>query len=250
MASAAVLIAIALIDFWRGGLYVTILVMAGTGLMLWEYRRIVLRGLSLSDRTLWIMAGSGAACVAATGLADLPYGVAALAVGLVLTALSDRARIEWMLPGLAYIALPMAILVDMRADPAQGFPLVLWLVCVVIAADVGAYFAGRLIGGPKLWPRLSPKKTWAGAIGGLVAALIVGTAFLFSGHVSLPVLVLLSGIMAVASMAGDLLESWLKRRYGVKDASSLIPGHGGLLDRFDGLIGALWAYALLGMFFA
>ncbi|MEM8869200.1 MAG: phosphatidate cytidylyltransferase [Pseudomonadota bacterium] len=245
--SALVLICVALIDFWHGGLYVTVLVMIATGLMLWEYRRIVCGTVSLREPPLWAMIGAGTVCVLLTGGISLTAGAAALALGVVAVFLTDRARVGWMLPGVLYIALAMAFLVELRRDPVQGFPLVLWLVCVVIAADVGGYFAGRLIGGPKLWPRVSPNKTWAGSLGGLVLALIVGLAFHLSGRISLPMLVGLSAILAAASQLGDLAESALKRKFGRKDSSRLIPGHGGLLDRFDGLLGALWAYGGLSV---
>lgn len=241
------MIGIALVDFWQGGLYVTLLVTLVTGLMLWEYRRIICVELPLRDPALWAMVGAGGLCVMLTGGWSLGVGAAVLALGLVGVAALDRARVAWMVLGAAYIVLAMAFLVELRRDPVQGFPLVLWLVCVVIAADVGGYFAGRIIGGPKLWPKVSPNKTWAGTLGGMILALIVGVAFYVSGRVSLPMLVGLSALMAVASQLGDLAESALKRKFGRKDSSSLIPGHGGLLDRFDGLLGALWAYGLLSV---
>ena len=245
--SAAVLVTIALVDFWQGGIYVTLLVMLGTGLMLWEYRRILTGAVRKSDLTFWVMGGAGVLCVLGTGVRSLPVGLAILAAGVIALALVERERRLWMIAGLVYIAAAMAFLVELRRDPVQGFPLVLWLVSVVIAADVGGYFAGRLIGGPKLWVRVSPNKTWAGMLGGLVLAVAVGAAFYGSGHVSLPWIVLLSAVLALASQAGDLLESALKRRFGVKDSSSLIPGHGGLLDRFDGLLGALWLFGIMGL---
>ncbi|MEM8788925.1 MAG: phosphatidate cytidylyltransferase [Pseudomonadota bacterium] len=247
MLSAAVLISIALADFWVGGVYVTGLAIIGTALMLWEYRRMILCVLPLHDRALWVMIASGALCVLVTGFVSLTWGVIALLPGILFVARADRSRVAWMVSGLIYIALAMAFLVELRRDPVQGFPLVLWLVTVVIAADVGGYFAGRAIGGPKLWPRISPNKTWAGMLGGLVLAVIAGGIFTLSAYVTLPQILLLSGILALASQAGDLLESWLKRRCGVKDSSRLIPGHGGLLDRFDGLLGALWAYSVISL---
>jgi phosphatidate cytidylyltransferase len=245
IASAVVLIAIALIDFWHGGIYVTALVALSAALMIWEYRRIVLHDLSRRDSGLWAMILAGVACVVVTGTHSIVYGFLAMAAGLIPVAFVVRRRLRWMLPGLIYITLGMAFLIELRRDPVEGFPLVLWLVTVVIAADVGGYFAGRLIGGPKLWPKVSPKKTWAGMMGGLALSTIAGTAFYLGGHVSLPWLVALSVLLALASQAGDLAESALKRHFGVKDSSAIIPGHGGLLDRFDGLLGALWAYGLI-----
>ncbi len=247
VASALVLVSVALVDFWYGGIYVTLMVMLGTGLALWEYRRLIRVTLSRREPVLWMTVAAGALCILATGGWSLEAGLLILIPGAVLVFFADRDHAKWMVPGFIYITLAMAFLVDLRRDPVQGFPLVLWLVCIVIAADVGGYFAGRLIGGPKLWPRVSPNKTWAGTLGGLVLALAVGSAFYLSDQVTVPMIVLLSGVMAVASQLGDLAESALKRRFGRKDSSNLIPGHGGLLDRFDGLLGALWAYGLISL---
>ena len=122
----------------------------------------------------------------------------------------------------------------------------LWLFLVVVSADVGGYFAGRLIGGPKLWPRVSPKKTWAGAGGGIGLAVLLGGLFSWatSGTYFLQVCVVSAGA-AVVSQVGDLAESALKRHFGVKDSGRLLPGHGGALDRFDGLIAAALVVALI-----
>jgi phosphatidate cytidylyltransferase len=118
-----------------------------------------------------------------------------------------------------------------------GFTWLIWLVLVVIATDIFGYFAGRIIGGPKFWPKVSPKKTWAGTTAGWVAAGIVGLVFTWFTNAGLSI-VLISMITSLASQMGDIAESALKRRMGVKDSSDLIPGHGGLFDRFDALLGA------------
>jgi phosphatidate cytidylyltransferase len=129
---------------------------------------------------------------------------------------------------------------------ADGFAAALWLFLVVAAADVGGYFAGRLIGGPKLWPRVSPKKTWAGSLGGIALAVAMGAMFsaVVSGTDPGEVC-MLSAAVALVSQAGDLAESALKRHFGVKDSGRLLPGHGGALDRFDGLVAAALAAALV-----
>ena len=120
---------------------------------------------------------------------------------------------------------------------------------MVVAVDSGAYAAGRSIGGPKLAPRISPKKTWAGLAGGIAAALLIGwiSAFLLDLPRFLP-LILVSGVLAVVEQAGDLAESAFKRRFGVKDSSQLIPGHGGVLDRVDGLLAVALVVGLIGYF--
>ncbi len=119
---------------------------------------------------------------------------------------------------------------------------------MVVAADVGAYFAGRLLGGPRLWRRVSPGKTWSGAAGGLLAAAIAGMVCgLVAGWPPGRVLLLSIGV-GIASQCGDLLESALKRRFDIKDSSHLIPGHGGVMDRLDALMGGVWFYAILRVF--
>ena len=126
-------------------------------------------------------------------------------------------------------------LVQFRGD--YGFTWLVWLVLIVIATDIFGYFAGKAIGGPKFWPRVSPKKTWAGTIAGWLAAGVVGFVFTLFTPATM-VIVLVSMVTSFASQMGDVAESALKRRMGVKDSSTLIPGHGGLFDRFDALLGA------------
>ena len=118
-----------------------------------------------------------------------------------------------------------------------GFDWMIWLIVIVVVSDVAGYFAGKSIGGAKLWPRVSPNKTWSGTIAGWVAAALVG--FFFGSYLGLgSALILPSVLLAMAAQAGDIAESAIKRHTGVKDSSNLIPGHGGLLDRFDGMLGA------------
>jgi phosphatidate cytidylyltransferase len=116
----------------------------------------------------------------------------------------------------------------------------------VWVTDIGGYFAGRGIGGPKLWPRVSPKKTWAGAIGGFAASLVIAGAFAAAGLGNAGPLLLLAAVLSIASQLGDLFESAVKRRFGVKDSSHIIPGHGGLLDRLDGFVAAIVLAAIFG----
>ena len=118
-----------------------------------------------------------------------------------------------------------------------GFIWMLWLALVVVSTDVAGYFAGRMLGGPRFWPRVSPKKTWSGTIAGWIAAAILGLVFALTTEAGL-MLVILSALVSFASQMGDIAESAVKRKMNVKDSSALIPGHGGLLDRFDGMLGA------------
>jgi len=166
--------------------------------------------------------------------AELAFGVV---VTTLFAALRHRAAALWFGLGILYVAVPCAAIITLRADPEIGLAQILWIVVLVIAVDTGAYFAGRSIGGPKLAPAISPKKTWAGLIGGLVAAAIVGAATAaLLGRPSPWPLALLSAGLAVVEQAGDLAESAFKRHFGVKDASHIIPGHGGAMDRVDGLV--------------
>ncbi len=146
-----------------------------------------------------------------------------------------------------YIGVACVSLIWIRLQPGQdGLWLLLFLLLAIWATDIGAYAAGRTIGGPKLAPRISPKKTWAGLVGGMVFAALVGYGIaLYAGAASPGIAALVAALLAVAGQAGDLFESYMKRRSDVKDSGGLIPGHGGLLDRIDGLIVAAPLFALL-----
>jgi phosphatidate cytidylyltransferase len=161
-----------------------------------------------------------------------PFWIAAgitAAIGLVLGAVSRRLAVGW---GFLYVAIPALSLVVLNW---AWLELVFWLMLVTWSTDIFAYFAGRGIGGPKLAPRISPNKTWAGLIGGMVGAGIVGAAACWLLDIGAP-FIFLGAPMGLLAQLGDLYESWVKRRCDVKDSSSLIPGHGGVLDRVDGLL--------------
>ncbi len=150
----------------------------------------------------------------------------------------------WLVAGVIYIAVPCIAVIWLRADPETGLATILWLLAVIWGTDTGAYFAGRGIGGPKLAPRISPKKTWAGLGGGMIAAGAVGGATAAILGLSNPsALIAFSMVLAVIAQGGDLLESAIKRHFKVKDSGNIIPGHGGLLDRLDGLMTAAPAVA-------
>lgn len=190
-----------------------------------------------------VVSGIGIAAMlvaAALGLVPLALGLAFAFAALlwVWGQVSGAASVGWMGTGVLYAGLTGVALIAFRHG-AEGFVMILFLFAVVWATDILAYFVGRRIGGPKLWPRVSPKKTWSGALGGLAAALLVGAAMgALVGRVPLSLWIVSAGILSVFSQAGDLLESALKRHFGVKDSGHIIPGHGGVMDRVDGLTGA------------
>ena len=157
-------------------------------------------------------------------------------------------RRGWVALGLCYASAALVASVEVRRDSIFGFAALMLILLVVWATDIGGYFAGRALGGPKLWPRVSPKKTWAGAIGGFVASLAVAAGFAVLDFGKLIPLLLLGGVLSSISQLGDLFESAVKRQFGVKDSSHIIPGHGGLLDRLDGFVFAVVVAALIGFF--
>jgi len=152
---------------------------------------------------------------------------------------------KWMVVGAFYICVPAGILIWLRADAMAGMITIMWLFAVVWSADIAAYISGRAIGGPKLAPRISPKKTWAGFIGGVSFATVIAGAFAVYWDEAPLTLALWGAVVAIASQAGDLLESAIKRRFDIKDSSQLIPGHGGVLDRVDALVAGAVAIGIL-----
>lgn len=164
--------------------------------------------------------------------------------------LCRHARARWMLAGgTIWIVLAAAALLWLRADPAAGRGNLVFLMLLIWASDSGAYLVGRLVGGPRLAPLISPGKTWSGAAGGIAAAIVVGwgAAWLRPTGASLARIAAVALVLCVIGQLGDLAESWAKRRFGVKDSGTLIPGHGGLLDRLDALIAVAPFAALLAL---
>jgi phosphatidate cytidylyltransferase len=222
----------------------------GCAILAWEWGRLC--GGAFSE-TGWVLLGAVLAAVAAAslGMELEAFGVAVVgAFAIYQVALSHRrADASWFALGVLYLAIPGITLIWLRTD--FGPHVVLWLFLSVWASDVGAYAAGRLVGGPKLAPQLSPNKTWAGFFGGTAAAMAMGVLFFcFTGGSITLVRIAqwagLSVLVAIVSQGGDLTESAIKRHFKVKDTSGLIPGHGGLFDRVDGLLAAAPVVALIG----
>jgi len=170
-----------------------------------------------------------------------------LALGLAGVAWLSPPLRRWTAGGFCYAAGAEMASVLIRLDQVWGFVALLLVLLVVWGTDIGGYFAGRGIGGPKLWPRVSPRKTWAGAIGGFAASLVVAAGFAAFGLGRTGPLLLLGSLLSIVSQFGDLFESAVKRRFGVKDSSHIIPGHGGLLDRLDGFVAAAILAAIFGL---
>jgi phosphatidate cytidylyltransferase len=153
----------------------------------------------------------------------------------------------WIAAGVVYAAVAGVAPILLRGSQDFGFVAIVFLFAVVWTTDIAGYVVGRLVGGAKLWPAVSPKKTWSGAIGGMVGAVIAGAAVVHFSGIPIGMVVVLAAVLSIASQSGDLFESAIKRRFGVKDASHIIPGHGGVMDRLDGFIVAALLAALIGL---
>ena len=213
-----------------GGIVFHVFVAIASGVMIWELARMLGAGRS----ALWIGAGAGLALLIAI---ELPGGAAlplVLAPALLGMSQISAGRLNFAIFTIA-IAIAGFGVVLLRDD--FGFVWMAWLACVVIATDIGGYAAGRLIGGPKIWPKISPKKTWSGTVAGWLAAAAISVPFMAVDGAGWEVIGIAAAI-SMASQLGDVSESALKRQAGVKDSSDILPGHGGLLDRFDSMLGA------------
>ncbi len=236
VAAAVVLGLAALIAAWAGGVIFVAFWWIASIIVLWEWQKIV-----QTDRLIERVAAGALGLALAALFAMHQYVIAALAALIVAAGAvgwtAGPSRRIWAAAGALYAGAVVVSLGLLRASPNYGLAAILWLFAVVWGADVAAYFAGRLIGGPRLWPSVSPGKTWSGAVFGAV----LGAAFglLLGGWTNrIDRLFWLGLATAVVSELGDLFESALKRRFGVKDSSNLIPGHGGLMDRLDAFVAA------------
>ena len=242
---ALVLAPLALAIAYAGGwLWAVLVTLASIGLYV-EWLMIV----AASRETRVTAAGVVALAISGLCLAlgRIDAALLALVVGVIGVALFASAeRRLWAVSGFLYAAAAEIASVLVRLDQIKGFAALILVLLVVWVTDIGGYFAGRGIGGPKLWPRVSPKKTWAGAIGGFAASLVVAGGFAILDLGKTGPLLLFGAALSIASQLGDLFESAVKRRFGVKDSSHIIPGHGGLLDRLDGFVAAIVLAAIFG----
>jgi len=240
LALAPVAVAIAYAGGW---LWTALVTLAAIGLYV-EWLTII--GAARETRVV----ASGVVALAISGvclgIGRIDASLLALVAGLTAVAVLSPQRRIWAVTGFCYAAAAQLASVLVRLDQANGFVALIMILLVVWVTDIGGYFAGRGIGGPKLWPRVSPKKTWAGAIGGFAASLVVAGGFVALGLGKTGPLLLLGAALSVVSQLGDLFESAVKRRFGVKDSSQIIPGHGGLLDRLDGFVAAIVMAAIFG----
>ena len=255
VASAAVLAPVTLAVAYVGGWIFYILCATAAGGILWEW--VSLASHRADPR---VLAPGWLALLAALLLIGLGFpagSMGAVAIGAVVAgsvvAASPRPTDEaaaaiWAAGGVVYAGALLIAPSMLRSDPQWGLLALLFLFANVWATDIFAFFCGRAIGGPLLWPRVSPKKTWAGAVGGLAGGVAASVAVAYaSGIGKLGIVGVMACVLSVLAQAGDLFESAVKRHFGAKDASHLIPGHGGLMDRLDGFLVAAVAALLIGI---
>ena len=250
IASAAVLAPIAIGFAYIGGWLFLALCAAAAARILWEWMRLVA---DHPDRRMLLL--GFAALIAALFLTGFDEPAAAAATIVIGAALAGgtlmapaRNSVGWAVGGIFYAGIAFLGPAVLRRDPTLGFTAVLFVALTVWATDICAYAAGRAIGGPLLWPEISPHKTWAGAMGGVLGGVAAGTMVAYaSGIGALAAIGVIALLLSLLTQVGDLFESAVKRRFGAKDASYLIPGHGGLMDRLDGFLVAGFAGLLIGL---
>ena len=247
--SGIVLAVVVLLATWLGGFAFRVLASGMALLIYYEWSTIT----RLTDTDFRANAFGWLSVTLVAGLVIFGFDEFALPVliGATLIGLAYSIALKgsgWLTGGIVYSGLTAISLAAIRGDTAHGFAAMLFIFAVVWATDILAYFVGRAIGGPKLAPPISPGKTWSGAIGGAISAVIAGTlvhmAFFSLNGLWVPIIAL---VLSVFSQVGDLFESFIKRRFGVKDSSRLIPGHGGVMDRVDGLVFACFAAFLIAL---
>ncbi len=248
--SALVLAPPVLVLLWLGPPWTDLLLFMAAGIMVWEWARMCgarsvgwLEAVSILAVTAAVAVGATLGIASAFAVVVLGALAAGAVAALRRRREADDGSFGWFGLGVVYVAVPLLAFQWLRGLET-GQALIVWLVLVVWATDIGAFAVGRTVRGPKLWPAVSPSKTWAGGVGGVIAAGAVGAALVrFSGAEHLVAATLFAIVTSIAAQIGDFFESFVKRRFHRKDSSGLIPGHGGLLDRVDGLIGGTLAVA-------
>ena len=254
-ASALVLAPLAILVAYLGGWIFATACVATAMVVLWESTDMTRSG------NAWRVLGPGLpalfAAAAFTQARTPATAIALIAVGAFLAAMAMTLRPRpdrlanapgWAAAGILYAAIVAICPIMLRRDPQAGFAALLVLFATVWSTDIFAYLAGRRLGGPLLWPTVSPKKTWAGAVGGLAGGVVAGSIVAYASTGTHPVVGgVLALILSIATQGGDLVEFAVKRRFGAKDASALIPGHGGVMDRVDGFLLAALVAVLIGV---
>lgn len=255
--SALVLAPVAIGVAYLGGWVFAVFWSVAAIVVMWEWMTLV----AAADRRSVLMTGIVAVALAVAlaassvgagdDLRDLRLAAAPIVLGMGILAtaiIAPREHGFWAAAGVPYAGAMGLAPIVLRSDPEFGFVAIIFLFAVVWMTDIAAYFIGRAVGGPKLAPRLSPNKTWSGAIGGLAGAVLAAALVVkASGIGAILAAVLIAIALSIVAQAGDLLESWIKRRFGAKDAGALIPGHGGLMDRLDGFVAAAVLACLIGL---
>jgi phosphatidate cytidylyltransferase len=236
-----------------GWLFLALCALAAV-IVLWEWTSLVFRGTDarvFAPGLAALLVAMGLAAQGHSGTAIIMIAMGAL-LAFVLAAAwpphrHDSNTALWAAEGVIYAGIVLLAPASLRADPELGFVALVFLFAIVWATDILAYLVGRSVGGPLLWPQISPKKTWAGAIGGLAGGVAAGAAVAYASlGISPAVAGTLALVLSIVAQGGDLFESAVKRRFGAKDASSLIPGHGGVMDRLDGFLVAALVAVLIG----
>ncbi len=246
--SSLVLAPLAIAAAYFGGMVFAAFWLIAASCVLWEWDTLVCANEKNPVLTIGAVALAGSALLLVLG--RTVTAIALIVLGMLGAAtLASKARRVWCLVGVLYAGALLVAPVLLRRDVTLGFAAIVFLFLVVWLTDTVAYFCGRAFGGPKLMPRVSPKKTWSGAVGGTIGGMIGGVAVAaYAGIQGLVAVAIVATLLSIASQAGDLLESSIKRRFAAKDASALIPGHGGVMDRVDGFVVAAVAAAAIGIF--
>lgn len=238
--SALVLAPIVVVAEWWGGWPFLAVVLIISLAVCFEWLRIISPQMrSVPIALVLVLMLASLYFVATVSLVTAFWPILLLFCGMMIAGYASGQKF-WLGAGFAYAFLLGAALLLIRNDPEFGMAAIALIVAVVWATDIFAYVVGRTLGGPKLWPAVSPGKTWSGAMGGLCAGVLASVAFIgLVDNISLMRLIIMGLLLSIVSQCGDLFESWIKRRFKVKDSSHLIPGHGGVMDRVDGLVFAV-----------